>query len=592
MTTKPPTSAFSLADLLDRPTLRRMAGSRSFERGEHYFEDGRVGLLTERERTVYAKVRGSRTYRAEFRHAAGELAYSCSCPVGRDGSFCKHLVAVALAWLVRKESGAVDHLGPADAPVTMEDVRDYLGGQAKETLIDMLLDQVIEDERLRRRLSIQVAKAGSRGSGVAACRRAIDEAVDCDDFIDYRGAYDYASGIEEALEPIEELLDEGDASEVIDLAEYALGAVEEAAEQVDDSDGYMGGILERLQEIHLRACERARPDPEELARRLFAWELRSNWGTFYGAADTYSDILGEKGLAVYRQLAETEWAKVPALASGESDSERYPKRFRITNIMHTLARKTGDVEDEVAVLKRDLSWAYHYLRVAETYERAGKHDLALEWAERGVETFPERTDARLRTFLADEYHRRGRHDDAMTLVWAEFEETKKLEAFENLKSHADRAGNWAAWREKALNSLRQSIAEAKRTGRRSAWAAYAQPDHSELVRIFLSEEDYEAAWREAVEGGCSNGLWMQLAAERGKDHPEDALPVYRRQVESALQSANNDSYRKATEHLKKIRNLMKRLDRSSDFAAYLSGVRKTHKRKRNFMKMLDGVRWS
>jgi hypothetical protein len=65
---------------------------------------------------------------------------------------------------------------------------------------------------------------------------------------------------------------------------------------MDDSDGYLGGILEKLQAVHLAACKQAKADPVALARRLFAWELGTSWGTFYGAAATYADVLGQKGL--------------------------------------------------------------------------------------------------------------------------------------------------------------------------------------------------------------------------------------------------------------------------------------------------------
>jgi hypothetical protein len=50
-----------------------------------------------------------------------------------------------------------------------------------------------------------------------------------------------------------DLLNEGFAMEVVELAEYALEAVEEAMGSVDDSDGEMGSILERLQDLHHRA---------------------------------------------------------------------------------------------------------------------------------------------------------------------------------------------------------------------------------------------------------------------------------------------------------------------------------------------------
>jgi uncharacterized Zn finger protein len=255
--------------------------------------------------------------------------------------------------------------------------------------------------------------------------------------------------------------------------------------------------------------------------------------------------------------------------------------------METLARQTGDVEAVVAVKKRDLSLAYHYLQIAETYKNSGKHDLAMEWAERGVKVFPERTDSRLREFLAGEYHRRKRHDEAMALIWVEFTDSPNLEQYKKLKAHAERIGQWESWREKSLVYLREQIASAKNESQKNRWAWYSKADHSELVRIFLWENDVEAAWREAQDGGCSNNLWLDLAAKRDKDHPEDALPIYQRQIEPMLDRKNNEAYVEAIGLLRKVRELMVRLGREPDFTSYLGKVRGTHKPKRNFMKLLD-----
>jgi hypothetical protein len=409
--------------------------------------------------------------------------------------------------------------------------------------------------------------------------------VKSDGFVDYRSAYDYAHGIEEAIDSVEELLKEGHPVEVIELAEHALKAVEEAMGSVDDSDGYMGGILERLQDLHHKACRKGKPDPEALARRLFEWELRTDYDTFYGAAATYADLLGKKGVAVYQQLAEAEWGTVPAIGPGRDDPKKYGKRFRITHIMETLARQTGDVEAIVAVKKRDLSSAYRYLQIAETYKSARQRDLALEWAERGIKTFPERTDSRLREFLAEEYHRRKRHDDAMALIWTEFTESPSLEQYKKLKAHAERISQWELWREKAIGYLHEQIAIAKSEPQKNWW--YRKADHSELVWIFLWEKDVEGAWREAQEGGCSNDLWLELAAKRNKDHPEDALPIYQRQIEPTLDRKNNEAYAATINLLRKVRELMVRLERKDEFTNYLDKVRTAHKPKRNFMKLLE-----
>ncbi len=590
-----------IKEILDRRTLRRMAGARSFERGEDYFAHGHVGSVVQHEETITAKVRGTRPYRVKLWVERGDLAHSCTCPVGADGAFCKHCVAVGLAWLEPGESTKAPEKKPAKPAVTMDDVRAHLAGQDKNALVGMLMERAIDDDRLRQRLLMKAAKRGPRGHDIATYRQAIDDAVDQGGFVDYRDAYDYARGIDEAIDSIEEILKEGHAAEVVELTEHALEVVEEAMGSVDDSDGDMGGILERLQELHHKACKKARPDPEALAKRLFEWELRTGYDTFYGAAATYADVLGKKGLAVYRKLAEAEWAKVPALGPGRDDPNEYGTRFRITHIVETLASQTGDVEAVVAVKKRDLSSAYAYLQIAETYKHARKRDLALEWAERGVKAFPERTDSRLREFLAGEYHRRRRHDEAMALIWAEFTQSPSLEQYRNLKAHADRlpaaptapagVGQWQAWQEKSVGLLRETIAKAKRENRRDSSGWSPRTDHSELVRIFLWQKDVEAAWCEAQEGGCSNDLWLELAARREKDHPEDVLPIYQRQIESTLNRKNNDAYRDAIGLLRKARGLMIRLGRESEFAPYLESVRAAHKPKRNFMKLLDRAKW-
>jgi len=257
--------------------------------------------------------------------------------------------------------------------------------------------------------------------------------------------------------------------------------------------------------------------------------------------------------------------------------------------METLARRAGDVEAIVAVKKRDLSLPYGYLQIAETYRDAGKHDASLEWAERGMKAFPHRQDPRLREFLAAEFHERGRHDEAMALVWAAFAARPILDEYRNLKQHADRIDRWAVWREKALERLREQIRRRKREGQKDRSALLGRPDHSELVRLFLWEGNIEAAWREAVAGGCTNDLWLELAAKREKAHPEDCLPIYQRQIEPTLARTNNEAYRAAVVLLGKVHAVLRRLGREGEFGPYLESVRARFKMKRNFVKLLDRV---
>jgi uncharacterized Zn finger protein len=566
---------------------------KSFGRGEVYFADGAVRSLKRQAGGIKAVVVGTRTYRVRLRVEGGALDYDCTCPVGQDGDFCKHCVAVGLAWRADKGGGETTSRDDEPPPFSEDDLRDYLAGLDKEELVSLLLDRAEEDERLHRRLMVRAAHATPGTAELSVWKDALDDALETQGLVHYREAYDYASGIEEVIESLEELLRAERAEGVIELAEHGLEAVEQCLGNVDDSDGWMGGHLRRLQELHLEACRQARPNPVNLAERLFEWEMETSYDTFYRAAAVYADVLGETGLAAYRRLAEAEWAKVPALGPGDDDPERYGRRHRITSVMEAIAEASGDLDALVAVKSRDLSLPYAFLQIAQIYQDAGDPDLALDWAERGWRAFSDkRRDERLRAFIAEAYQGRGRQDEAMTLVWEAFAEYPSLETYRQLEQHARRVGQRPAWREKALALIRERIADrqAKPPGQPS-WMRPPSRDHSLLVQILLHEGDPDGAWCEAETGGCSEGLWLVLAERRETSYPGDSVRVYKDHVAALLRNTGNSIYEEAVGFLEKIRTLLARSGQEAEFRPLLTEIRATHRRKRNLMKMLDGKGW-
>lgn len=569
---------------LTKDILYQKTDSRSFSRGEAYFANGQVDGLKEYQGTITAKVYGTDDYRVKLWEKGGKIGYSCDCPIGIEGAFCKHCVAVGLAWISSNENLE----STKGSVVDMGDIGKWLDSQDKSTLVEMLMQQVLEDDRLHQKLLIKAATHNAQALDLAVYRQAIDAAVDSRGFIEYREVPEYAAGISTAIEGIEDILDGGYASAAIELLEYAIEVVEEALCSVDDSCGYIGGILNDLQDLHHKACMQGKPDPESLAKRLFEWEMGTDYDTFYGAVDQYADVLGKKGLETYNKLAVEEWAKVPKRSPGQ-DRDNYGRPFRITNIMERLADQTRDIEALVAIKKHDLSSPWKYLKIAEIYQKEGQHDNALDWAERGLKEFPQRPDSRVRDFLAEEYHRRNRHDEAMEQIWVQFVDSPSFHSYQTLKDHADRIEQWQSWREKALEHIRSKIHKDKKQSQGYQWAREA--DHSLLVKIFLWEGDINKSWLEAQEGGCSRDLWLELAEKREKAHPMDALAIYKDEIEPTLDQKCNEAYHRATEFLKKIRNLMLKLDQESDFHQYLSSVKTVHKPKRNFMKILNSTTW-
>ncbi|HUM92365.1 MAG TPA: SWIM zinc finger family protein, partial [Candidatus Competibacter sp.] len=441
--------------------LKGIADTAYFARGKHYYDQNRVQWLDEDEEGVNARVRGTRDYTVQLWEEDDKIRYNCDCPIGQDGEFCKHCVAVALAWLGEIESQPAR---PGEAPPkrhgAIEDIRDYLASLEPNQLIDLIVNACRRDDRMREKLLLAARGRGDLHAAIKTWKEALKRATATRGFVDYDEMPYFVTGIRDVVNALDSWITDGRAAAVVDLAEYAVARVESVMEECDDSNGELGGLLTHIVQLHLDACRAASPDPEELAGRLFEHELNGDWDTFSSAAELYAEVLGESGLARYRQLAEAEWAKVPALRPGDDENQTWRgNRYRITQIMETLARQSNDVEALVAIKSRDLSSAWRFLQIAEIYREAGRRDQALEWAERGLVAFPQRTDWRLREFLVEEYLQRGRGDEAIALVWAQFEERSDLGSFIQLKTTVQRAdGDWPAWRDRALKQVRQGIA--------------------------------------------------------------------------------------------------------------------------------------
>lgn len=608
----------SLKPLLTRDILLELAGDRSFARGEDYVRRGYVHDLALEGDGLTARVSGTEDYYVELWPEAGELQSSCTCPLGVDDIFCKHCVAVGLTWLANPSTAKPPKSKrSATKPVTMQEVELFLEQQDTPTLIQWILDRAKQDDDLRQQLFLKVASQRPQGLDITTFRRALRDAIAIRGFIEWNEVSNYADSIGTVLSSIQDLRQDYPQA-VIDLCEYAIPMIEEVLNSVDDSNGEVGSILEEFQELHYEACERARPDPIALADRLFHGEMESDFGSFANAVETYASILGDKGLAHYRELAEAMWQKFPALTPQDAGKWNY-KRHKLQRILETLATASGDLEAVVAIKRRDLSSSRTYLDIAQLYLQDGQGDRALEWAESGLKAF-DRPDASLRDFVIEEYHRRGRIEEAMELAWQAFTQLVALPSYQKLKTQTERVNQWTTWRDKALAYIRQQLepppqpqkatqtsrsrkaAQVRSAASAPAWnptlgmrsrVGRASPveNRSLLVEIFLWEGADEMAWQEAQAGGCSKQLWLKLAERRQQTHPEDALPIYEREIEPLIQETNNTAYANAVSFLQKVHQLMVRLDRQAEFNALVAHLRQTYKAKRNFIALLEKQRW-
>ena len=196
---------------------------------------------------------------------------------------------------------------------TVADLVPWLEGRGAEELRGWLREALEENSRLRQKLSRQAQRELGQTLDLTVLKRQIEKATapPRGGFVDWREAGDYCRVMESAcVDPLKELLQEGHAAEVVELAEWVLKLTERASEHVQDS-GEVGMIWDRLRALHLEACRRAKPDGVALAGRLFAQVISNDYYPFPDVVHTYQEHFGAGGLAEFRRLAEERLAGLP-----------------------------------------------------------------------------------------------------------------------------------------------------------------------------------------------------------------------------------------------------------------------------------------
>lgn len=575
----------NLGETFSIRAIADLAGPRVYERGVDYHADGRVELDALGDRRMEATVRGSFPYSVELWIDSDEPGWSCSCPAAEDGSFCKHCVAVAL----QLDDGPVSIVAPTPDPADMglaADVSSHVEGLSRERLIEIVLGQCERDWRLLEQLSAEARDARGEDPDLDSWRRRIDATfAPHDDFVIYSEAPAWASEIDEVIDALEDLANAGHEDAVIVLAEYAHHCAEAAIGYVDDSAGWLSAIEERLSEVHLKACEAARPDPVALARRLVDLELTSELDGFHRAATTYAGVLGGAGLAEYRRIVRPRWEALTDTAGRQSG-----ERFAVEQAMIGVALASGDVDELIEVRGRDLRAPTGYLEIATALVRADRIGDATEWAQRGLAEYSDRPWQlpELRDFLARILRSQGNDAEAVELYWQGFETTPSLSSYRRLLKESDSAA--AAWSERCLETLRIRVAE-ERPGDEGRRSHIVPRPAQALIDILMYEGDVEGAWTVATEHGCDNDTWMTLARARETTHPLDSIAVYEREVLVLIDRKKNHAYRAAVDLLERIRVLADRAGQPERFAALLERVRTEHRAKRNLKALLDDKSW-
>jgi len=558
--------SYEILEYLNYAYIRGESPSRFVERGEAYYECGDVKNFKISDTKITAKVRGTHLYTTKIwvNEKHDTLDYSCSCPVGDESQFCKHLVATALTAINpnKKVGTSTEEV----KPTSLEEIKRYFNSKKKSELLVILADIVKSDYKLRDKFALEASLKPGKSVNISYYKKKIDSIFSS--YYDYEEYYyrDYDSDDEteeltqELYDAIDAMQHAGSAAEVKELCEYFFTEHNRLGYSGDDAYTTTESLLEE----HIIACKTLKTDPIELANTLFELEIQDVSGALSHLEETYDKRLGKTGIAQFKKRAAEAWK-----TKSNNDTLRY-----------MMERHAQTLEDWIAIRAVCIDGESDYCVIAERCLSEKNYDLAFEWMLKGQKAGKGKTSPHLIKLLIDEYKRRKNYKEMMTLAWDLFEKQETFSNFTLLKKYAEVAGEWGSqWRPKALEVI---AAKAGRESKRKY--AYSASASDLLINIMVHEKNNNKAWDYYDQYGCLNQTLLHLAdAASTKTHIQRAIDAYQATIRAVLSKADKNNYETAVKRLIKLKKIMP----LKPFKDFCLEIRDANKRRPNMITLMN-----
>lgn len=395
-------------------------------------------------------------------------------------------------------------------------------------------------------------------------------------FISYEDAWMFVGYVQAVADQITRLIRK-EPERAARLFETFIAACHEKAEEIDDSSGGFGDMVETLFGSYVKARQRAKCDPEETVDFLLFWMEDDPYGYCRYLENEVVDVLNQKGLATFtcRIRAKFEAAK----SKDETQLSRYhsPGR-RWAGALKTLLTGLRDVDAYIALCKETELESKDCRAIAEMYRNDKRFEEALMWVEEGVKladirgTFADPSlDTLKRALLAD----LGRPKDALRSAWNKFRGHPDLIAYEELMAYVPK--------------------EEKTTWHQKAMKASEKADISSQIKLWLKKKEMDrllARLRRAEDKELENLSHYQtepLAQKLERAHPDLAARVYRALCLRIVNAGKSKYYDEALDNLEKAKKCYAKADLKSDWEAVVADIRQRHHRKYGFMPGFEDI---
>lgn len=597
--------------------IRARAAPESFQRGNEYYEEGAISNTAIQGLILTGECAG--TYAPYYRvrvelDEAGIAEASCTCPYDYGG-YCKHIVALVLAYLHHPRQFAA-RKAPAELLADLD----------RHDLDAILTKLMQEQPELCDRIETLISVPSTRGGqpkkkhkkvDIEVYRRRIIGIAHGLDGMRLSEAYWHVGGLANELREVQQsalkFLDTADAETALEILLVLLEEAGRAIEYIDDSNGELGGyvgelgtpLAEAILSLELSQVERAKLTGrlEKLIKDASDYGMEGNlhiavqaaqygWddiptetgafrktGSKVDGADEWEDWDedGDRdGEEVYEGqgwdwsaaagLGDLTEAKLNVLdRQGRTEEYLAMCKKEKRHLRYTLKLcDLKQVTEAVKYAKKHLASADETWRVAQRLRESRRVTEAIEVGEHGLKLKGSKVN--LGEWLGPVEEAQGRTKQALAAALAAFPEHPSLESYKTIKRLAE--SRWARLRPEVMAKLRKSH------------------DKQVLAEVLLFEEE----WDESIKVAEGREVWypvVETVADGVLSHRAGWVArMSLKQAERLMAEVKSKNYPMAAAWLKRAKQAYKLLGQTDEWKKYLEKTKEKYQRRPALQKQL------
>jgi hypothetical protein len=368
-----------------------------------------------------------------------------------------------------------------------------------------------------------------------------------------------------------------DASRAVALYETFLAACYLKIEELDDSSGGFGQIVDDLYCGWIKARQAEGANPNETASRLLAWMDDDEHGFCYDLEKSAAKVLDKDNLAAFATQIRARFddaAKVQPRTDGRFKDRPDYLRRRWGEVLRTLYATQKNVAAYVALAEETGLTARDCHAIAMLLVGRRKPEEALAWVERGIDLDKKTPHgsmaghdlAKLKRELLSKL---GRGNEALAAAWADYREHPSTYTYDDLMTFVPKAEH-AKWHEKAIDA-------AKGADLRSAIDLLLATKEMDRLADLVHQ-----ASEQALEG-LSHYTTEPVARKLEKTHPDLAARLWRAQGLRIVNAKKSKYYDAALSNFESAKRCFERAGLSAKWQKTVTQVRADHHRKSGFM---------